>query len=134
MAVRVLFCFHDHSIGHSQEEKNVMALKKKEKYSDRTFQKKVNRYAKKAGRELIELALQLYYTAQSPTTPVWVKGIVFGALAYFINPIDAIPDVIPIAGFSDDLAAALTAIASCSVHITPEIKKEAAKKAGDFFD
>ena len=80
------------------------------------------------------MVLQLYYTSQSPTTPVWVKGIVFGALAYFINPIDAIPDVIPIAGFSDDLAAALTAIASCSVHITPEIKKEATKKADELFD
>ena len=111
-----------------------MALKKKEQYSDRMLWKKVNRYGKKAGRELIELALQLYYTAQSPTTPVWVKGIVFAALAYLINPIDAIPDIIPVVGFSDDLAAALTAIASCSVHITPEIKKEAAKKAGDFFD
>ena len=48
MAVRVLFCFYEHSIGHSQEEKNVMALKKKEQYSDRMLWKKVNRYGKKA--------------------------------------------------------------------------------------
>ena len=107
---------------------------KKEKYSDRAFWKKVNRYGKKAGRELIELVLQLYYTSQSPTTPVWVKGVVLGALAYFINPIDAIPDITPVVGFSDDLTATLTAIASCGIHITPEIKKEATKKADEWLD
>ena len=36
--------------------------------------------------------------------------IAIGALFYFVNPIDAIPDIIPLVGFTDDAAIALTAI------------------------
>jgi uncharacterized membrane protein YkvA (DUF1232 family) len=55
----------------------------------------------------------MYYCAIDQKTPLWAKGIAFGALAYFISPVDVIPDTIPIAGFTDDagvVAAALTAI------------------------
>ena len=55
-------------------------------------------------------------------------------LVYFINPIDAIPDVTPIAGFTDDLGVIIGALAMIAVHITPEIKKQATQKAAEWFD
>ncbi|AGA24489.1 YkvA family protein [Singulisphaera acidiphila] len=67
----------------------------------------------------------LYFCLLDPKTPLWVKGIVGAALAYFILPLDAIPDLLPLAGFSDDagvLAAALTAV---SAHITDEHRARA---------
>lgn len=57
----------------------------------------------------------LYFCMLDPQTPLWVKGTVAAALAYFILPLDAIPDLLPLFGLTDDatiLTAALTAVAA----------------------
>ena len=67
----------------------------------------------------------MYFCLLDPKTPLWVKGTVAAALAYFILPLDAIPDLLPIVGMSDDagvLAAALTAV---SAHLTDEHRARA---------
>ena len=80
-------------------------------YSDSSFWDKVKKFALTAGKEVIEKALWLYYAAQRPETPKWAKTAIYGALAYFISPIDAIPDITPLVGFTDDLGALAAAIA-----------------------
>jgi uncharacterized membrane protein YkvA (DUF1232 family) len=57
-------------------------------------------------------ALSLWWCARDPTTPTAAKGMMLAALAYFVLPTDAIPDVLPAIGFTDDAAviAALIAI------------------------
>ena len=102
-------------------------------YSDESFWQKVKKYAKRAGEEVIEKALQLYYAAQDPDTPVWAKTVIYGALAYFIMPVDAIPDAIPVAGFTDDLGALAAALSTVAKFITPEIEKQARAKLRDWF-
>ena len=47
-----------------------------------------------------------YYCALDPETPGKSKAVLLGALAYFIMPLDAIPDVLAFVGFSDDIARA----------------------------
>ncbi|MCA1952747.1 MAG: DUF1232 domain-containing protein, partial [Hyphomicrobiales bacterium] len=54
-----------------------------------------------------------YHCVRDPATSPRVKMILLGALAYFVMPLDAMPDVLPVFGFTDDaavLAAALTAV------------------------
>lgn len=102
-------------------------------YSDSSFWTKVRRFAKKAGAKVIYLALQLYYALQSDATPAWAKGVILGALAYFISPIDVIPDVTPVVGFSDDLATMATALLTIKAHVTPDIKHSARRKLEDWF-
>lgn len=51
-----------------------------------------------------EFCSRLYEVAKSPSTTTKVKAIAIGALLYFINPIDLIPDHTPVIGFVDDLA------------------------------
>ncbi|NEQ28549.1 MAG: DUF1232 domain-containing protein [Microcoleus sp. SIO2G3] len=102
-------------------------------YSDQSFWEKLRKFALQAGREVVERALTLYYAAQRPETPLWAKTVIYSALAYFILPTDAIPDLTPIAGYADDLgalAAALTTVAMC---ITPEVRREAKQKLEDWF-
>ena len=48
--------------------------------------------------------LAAYYCAFDRNTPLPVKTSLIGALAYFVLPIDAIPDVLPVLGFTDDAA------------------------------
>jgi uncharacterized membrane protein YkvA (DUF1232 family) len=57
--------------------------------------------------------------------PARARTIAFGALAYFIMPADAVPDLIPAAGFTDDLGALVAALVMVVAHITPEVKAKA---------
>jgi uncharacterized membrane protein YkvA (DUF1232 family) len=102
-------------------------------YSDAKYWEKVVGYAKVAGSEVVGKTLQLYYAAQEPDTPKWAKGVIIGALGYFITPIDAIPDMIPAAGYSDDLGVLALAIATVALYITPAVKQKAQAKMQDWF-
>ena len=73
-----------------------------ENYDESSFWDKILKFAKKAGIQVIYLALLLYYTLGSNTLSLKDKAIVYGALGYFILPIDLIPDYIPVIGLSDD--------------------------------
>ncbi len=70
---------------------------------------KVRRFALKAGKHVIREAMVLYYCLRDPDTPGRAKAIIIGALGYFILPFDCIPDLIPGAGFTDDLAVLIMA-------------------------
>src|SRR5512140_3018479 len=49
-------------------------------------------------------ALAVWYCASDDETPVAAKGMMFAALAYFVMPVDAIPDFIAGIGYTDDAA------------------------------
>lgn len=102
-------------------------------FEERSFWNKVKNFALKAGREVIEKSLWLYYAAQEPGTPTWAKATIYGALAYFISPIDAIPDAVPVVGYSDDLGVLLAAIGTVSLYITAGVKDKAARKLATWF-
>ena len=48
--------------------------------------------------------LAAYYCAFDRQTPLHVKAVLLGAIAYFILPTDLIPDYIPVIGYIDDAA------------------------------
>ncbi|MBO1270989.1 MULTISPECIES: YkvA family protein [Shewanella] len=96
-----------------------------QEYSEQGFWDKLKGFALKAGREVVENALLLYYAAKRENTPKWAKTAIFGALAYFISPLDAIPDLTPIVGFSDDLGALAAALAMVSMYIDDSVHAEA---------
>lgn len=102
-------------------------------YSEESFWAKVKDFALLAGREVLEKALTLYYAAQNPQVPLWARTSIYAALAYFISPIDGIPDVLPVVGFTDDFATLTAAMTIVAMYITPEIKKQAKQKLEDWF-
>ena len=71
--------------------------------------------------------LAAYYCAFDRQTPLHVKAVLLGAIAYFILPTDLIPDYIPVIGFVDDAAVLAGAIKIVSSHITPD-HREAARR------
>jgi uncharacterized membrane protein YkvA (DUF1232 family) len=99
-----------------------------------SFWDKVKNFAKSAGKEVIEKALWLYYSAQQPGTPVWAKTVIYGALAYFVLPVDAIPDLIPVAGYTDDLGALAAALGTVAAYVTNDVKALAHAKMGEWFN
>jgi len=102
-------------------------------YSESGLREKLQRYARTAGSQVVERALQLYYAAQSPETPTWARTVAYGALAYFILPTDTIPDIVPLAGYTDDLGVLALALGTIATRITPEIKTRAHDRMTRFF-
>ncbi|GEM_PF-274621 len=102
-------------------------------YSENGLWDKLAQFAKSAGRELVEKALVLFYAASDPDTPQRAKAIIFSALGYFILPLDAIPDITPLLGFSDDLGAIALALATVAAHIKPQHRLAAKEKTDKWF-
>jgi hypothetical protein len=72
--------------------------------------------------------LAAYYCAFDRATPLSVKATLVAALAYFVLPFDAIPDVLPVIGFTDDAAVLAAAIRLVAGAITPD-HRDAARDA-----
>ncbi len=102
-------------------------------YSEDSFWEKLKNFAGKAGREVVEKALQLYYAAQGPNTPAMMKATIYSALGYFIMPVDVIPDVTPVVGFSDDLGILVAVVGAASTYINEEVKKNTTQKMSEWF-
>ncbi|MEZ5871403.1 MAG: YkvA family protein [Nitratireductor sp.] len=105
--------------------------------------------AKAAGKlPFMDDVVASYYCALDPATPNRTRAILLGALAYFVMPLDWIPDFILGFGFSDDIAvltaafaaikgsireshytAAREALAKLRSHDDPDAKKDSEKQA-----
>jgi uncharacterized membrane protein YkvA (DUF1232 family) len=74
--------------------------------------------------------LAAYYCAFDRATPVRAKGILLGALAYFVLPMDLVPDVVLGLGFTDDLAVLLAAFKVVHTHVTEAHRQRAREALG----
>jgi uncharacterized membrane protein YkvA (DUF1232 family) len=97
------------------------------------FWDKLRRYARVAGRTVVERALRLYYASQDPATPPWARRAIYAGLAYFLVPFDFVPDFIPAVGYTDDAATLLATLAFVSVYVGKDIKIRAAAKTAEWF-
>nr|WP_026293673.1 YkvA family protein [Saccharibacillus kuerlensis] len=102
-------------------------------YSDKSFWDKIKRFGKKAGVKVVYAALLLFYTLKDADVPPWAKSVVIGALAYFISPIDLIPDFLPVVGYTDDFGTLLAAIAVVAKYIDDESRGKARAKLVAWF-
>ena len=96
----------------------------------RSFWRKARRVA--AHIPFAEDLLAAYYCAFDRDTPLPVKATLVGALAYFVLPVDAIPDVLPVIGFTDDAAVLATAIKLVTSHMRPAHREAAKNKLAEF--
>ncbi len=102
-------------------------------FSAPAFWQKLARFARAAGRELVEKALWLYYAAERPDVPRWAKLTMWGALAYFVMPVDAIPDLLPGVGYVDDLGALAAALATVAGYVDEDVKARARERLSTWF-
>ena len=103
-------------------------------FTDSKFWEKMKEVAKKVGLKVTSYALILYYVLQKDEVPLKDKIIITGALGYFILPVDLIPDFIPIAGYTDDVAGMLFAIKKCMNYVDDEIKEKVSAKLVSWFN
>ena len=94
---------------------------------------KIKESAKKAGLKAIYMALLLYYALESPTISTMDKAIIYGALGYFICPIDIVPDILPFIGLTDDIAVLAWAFSRVKRNVTDMTREKAKTKLKIWF-
>lgn len=109
-------------------------IKYTDKFSKTGFIDKIASIAKRAGAKLVYAALVLFYTLESDQVSVKDKAMIIGALGYLISPLDVVPDAIPIAGLSDDLAVLIYVLKRVWVDVSDDVKKKAQSKMAQWFD
>ncbi len=103
------------------------------KYNERSLLAKIRKFARKAGQQVIYAVLLLFYVMKDPGVGMKTKLTIAAALGYFIVPTDAIFDLAPILGFTDDLGVLIYALVRVSSTITPAIKARAREKLQEWF-
>jgi len=79
-------------------------------------------------------AVAAFFCARDPATPLHVKGTLLAALAYFIMPLDLIPDFIAVLGYTDDASVFWAAWKTMSKYVTEIHRLRAADYLADLHD
>ena len=87
----------------------------------------------RAGRTLATPALEALELLLDPSTPSPVRLTMLAALSYLLMPADLIPDILPVAGFSDDLVALTAVIGVWRNHLTPSVQARAQRRLDRWF-
>lgn len=77
-----------------------------------------------------EDAVAAFHAALDPAVPSAQRLMIWGPLLYFVMPLDAVPDVIPVVGFGDDSAAIAAMILAVGKAITPAHRAKAREMLG----
>ena len=85
------------------------------------------------GVRLVYSALLLFYAYSSKETPGWAKKVIIGALAYFVSPIDGIPDLSPFLGFTDDMGILSYGLVMIACYIDDDIRLQAKQRLKKIF-
>lgn len=104
-----------------------------EYFTEDSLWKKIKHFSKSAGAKVVYAVLLLYYVMKAKEVNVKTKLSIAAALGYFILPTDAIFDLAPLIGYTDDLGVLIFALSQVSSNITPEIRERAHQKLGEWF-
>lgn len=100
-------------------------------YSKEQLLKKLKDCGKIVGKKLLHYVLTLYYALWEGSLSVKEKGMIIGALGYFILPIDVVPDFMLPIGYTDDLTLLTYVFTKLKSAVTPEIKNKAKLKVDE---
>jgi uncharacterized membrane protein YkvA (DUF1232 family) len=104
-----------------------------EKFSENKLWNKISRFAQKIGVKTVYAALLMFYAYKRKDTPGWAKKIVIGVLGYLISPIDFLPDLSPIIGYTDDLGILSFGLVAIASFINDEVRGNARKQLEKWF-
>ena len=93
-------------------------------YNDSSFLDKVTKYGKLIGINALCKAVQLWFVLQKPDVPASTKAVIMGALGYLIAPLDFLPDLMPVLGYTDDFVAITFALIKVQGYIDEEVERK----------
>lgn len=102
-------------------------------FSESAFWNTLRTRARKLGVSVVYAALLLYYAYRRKETPPWAKRIVLGVLGYLLMPLDMLPDLTPIIGYTDDVGMLSFGIVTIAAYINADIKAQAREQLRKWF-
>ena len=93
-------------------------------YNYSSFLDKVTKYGKLIGINALYKAVQLWFVLQKPDVPASTKAVIMGALGYLIAPLDFLPDLMPVLGYTDDFVAITFALIKVQGYIDEEVERK----------
>jgi len=94
-------------------------------YTEAGLWRKLTGIPASVGRGVAMQALLLYALLTDGDAPLWAKALIVGVLGYLILPFDAIPDAIPVLGYTDDAAAMALVLHQLREYVTPAVRERA---------
>lgn len=105
----------------------------KKAFSENRFWKVLKERARQAGIKTVYSALLLFYAYRRKETPTWAKSIVLGVLGYFLAPFDAIPDLSPIIGYTDDVGVLSFGLVTIAAFVNDDVRTKARSHLDKWF-
>jgi len=102
-------------------------------FSETKLWTKLSKYARQIGLKSVYMVLLLFFAYRRKDTPGWAKRIVLGVLGYLIMPLDVIPDLSPIIGYTDDLGVLSFGLVTIAAYINDEVREKARKQLHNWF-
>lgn len=87
--------------------------------------KKIGRFFYAMGQQTVYSVLLMVYAFRRKDAPGWAKRIIIGALGYVLTPIDAVPDLTPLIGYTDDLGVLSFGLVAIASYINLDVRIEA---------
>jgi len=106
-------------------------MEKTSTIDEQGFWSKLKKVGKTLSRPLVENLLILFYAF--PDASPADKAIIAGAIAYFILPVDLVPDFLP-GGYVDDAGVVAAAVAKIRLSASDEVIEKARRKVSEWFD
>ncbi len=107
--------------------------KYKNKFSSKKYLKLIRIKPGKIGSKAIYTSLLLFYAFRRDETPSWAKNIIVGTLGYLVSPIDLIPDLTPVLGYTDDLGMLSFGLVTIASFINKDVKEKAIERLNKWF-
>ena len=98
------------------------------KFSENRLFSLIAKKASTLGSKTIYTGLLLFFAYRRTETPAWAKNIILGTLGYLISPIDAVPDLTPVLGYTDDIGILSFGLVTIASYVNEEVREKAKVK------
>lgn len=102
-------------------------------FSQKKLLLKMSTSARQAGLKVLYSVLLLFYAFLKKETPLFAKNIIIGVLGYFIAPFDALPDLTPVFGYTDDLGVLTFGLVTLACYIDKGTREKAKSQLRKWF-
>jgi len=102
-------------------------------FREKQLWNKLKHFARSAGVKTVYTVLLLFYAFKRKDTPVWAKNIILGTITYFISPLDFLPDLTPLIGFTDDLGVLSFGLVTISCYVNEGVRQQAKDRLSRWF-
>jgi uncharacterized membrane protein YkvA (DUF1232 family) len=92
------------------------------KFKEAKFFKFLNKKFQSLSVQLVYKSLLMFYAFKRKETPYWAKNIILGTLGYILSPIDMLPDLTPLFGYTDDISVLAYGIVMISCYINKDVR------------